>query len=395
MSFLNDSTSEAESPVSFPSFNLDNMESQQDIGIRSMLRELEAIPEPVEVENPNADIIPENLGYRSRAWVLTCNNYTNDHIKKLEQQYEKYGEYLIYGKEVAPRTGTPHLQCYIYFKNARFWRSLKNDLPGFWMQPARGTGVHNQRYCSKSGDFVEKGRCPSDRAEGSRRGGEANKRKWADTLDILKETLDPLGQLVRTTETGEEEVLSIDNQITVCHYRSLESIAKKMRPIPDDLQPGSITATWIFGQPGVGKSHKVRQLIKEANHTLYVKEAGTKWWPNYPVLGTVDVMIEDFDHQQADKFSHLLKIWTDIYAFPCEDKGGNLVIRPNHIYITSNYHPLDLFQGDDKLLKAIMRRLNIIEMHRPDDHVNWNVYEVHSNILVTRMPTAPRQRLQQ
>lgn len=60
--------------------------------------------------------------------------------------------FLIYGREVCPSTGTPHLQGYVEFLNPQRITGIKT-LPGFstsHLEVARGSPDQNITYCSKS-----------------------------------------------------------------------------------------------------------------------------------------------------------------------------------------------------------------------------------------------------
>ncbi len=100
---------------------------------------------------------------RSRAWCFTLNNYT-DAIVESTKAIEC--EYIIFGKEVAPTTGTPHLQGYVYFANPRMMSGVKKLLPGAHLETAKGNEEQNFKYCSKDGNengdsLYEKGIRPS------------------------------------------------------------------------------------------------------------------------------------------------------------------------------------------------------------------------------------------
>lgn len=54
------------------------------------------------------------MEHRSAYWVFTLNNYTDSDIERLESlPYPEY--FVVFGQEVAPSTGTPHLQGFIRF----------------------------------------------------------------------------------------------------------------------------------------------------------------------------------------------------------------------------------------------------------------------------------------
>lgn len=92
----------------------------------------------------------------SRGFCFTINNYTDD---QYEAVLSLRADYLIVGKEVGAN-GTPHLQGYGFWKNKKKFNALKNALPTAHIESAKGTPDDNRKYCSKDGDFVERGTLP-------------------------------------------------------------------------------------------------------------------------------------------------------------------------------------------------------------------------------------------
>ena len=121
-----------------------------------------------------------NLNERSRAFVFTTNNPSSRNTPVLETLGAKY---LIYGRETAPVTGTPHLQGYVYFSNARTLRTVVAKLPGSHVAVARGSCKQNYEYCTKAGDYDEYGEKPLNPEEK----GEEEKERWRRTLSCAKE----------------------------------------------------------------------------------------------------------------------------------------------------------------------------------------------------------------
>ena len=89
---------------------------------------------------------------RSRGWILIWNNYTeSDYLEVLN--YLKTMTQYILGKEIAPTTGTPHLQGFFYNENAIYLSALNNRFPkAVWLK-AKGNEQHNLKYCSKEGHY--------------------------------------------------------------------------------------------------------------------------------------------------------------------------------------------------------------------------------------------------
>lgn len=97
---------------------------------------------------------------KNRAYCFTCNNYDRTDISRVMELTEDHKlEYLIVGYEVGKK-GTPHLQGYMYFHNARHIGPIKKQLQGFHIEIAKGSPQQNKDYCSKDGDIYEHGELP-------------------------------------------------------------------------------------------------------------------------------------------------------------------------------------------------------------------------------------------
>lgn len=87
---------------------------------------------------------------KSRGWCFTLNNYTDTETHQIIE-YCKSKKYII-GKEVG-ENGTPHLQGYIYSKNAIRFSTLKKICSRWHLEKAKGSMEDNRKYCSKEGNF--------------------------------------------------------------------------------------------------------------------------------------------------------------------------------------------------------------------------------------------------
>ena len=84
---------------------------------------------------------------RSRAYVFTLNNYTEEDEKYLQEVLQC--RYIIYGRETAPETGTPHLQGYVYFNSARPFNAVRK-LRKWHIEKAKGDALQNGEYVKKT-----------------------------------------------------------------------------------------------------------------------------------------------------------------------------------------------------------------------------------------------------
>lgn len=93
---------------------------------------------------------------RVRGFVFTLNNYSEEELQEIVSTAQQHCEKYIFGKEIAPTTKTPHIQGYLYWKNAKTISASREMLPLRVAnhEPAKGTPKQNYVYCSKEGDFI-------------------------------------------------------------------------------------------------------------------------------------------------------------------------------------------------------------------------------------------------
>lgn len=117
------------------------------------------------------------LSNQAKRWIFTVNNPTDDeqyNLYTLGESIESEGEdsicsYLIFGDEVAPETGTPHLQGYLCLRTKKRISYLK-EVPGLeraHLELARGTHAQASAYCKKDGSYHEWGSAPAATGTGA------------------------------------------------------------------------------------------------------------------------------------------------------------------------------------------------------------------------------------
>nr|QXP08314.1 MAG: replication associated protein [Arizlama virus] len=258
---------------------------------------------------------------RSRSYCFTLNNYSQEEYEALQNTEAKY---IILGKEKG-ESNTPHIQGYIYFTTVKSLDQLKKLQPRAHWEIAKGNAEQNRTYCSKDGDFWEKGTPPLT----SKQKGEANAERWESAKRAAIE-----GRLD-----------DVPDDIYIKYYRTIKEIKKDNMPhIPDHPD---VTGEWYWGEAGSGKSRTAR----EKHPNSYLKMCN-KWWDGYQNEPTVIIDDVDVNHKVL---GHHLKIWGDRYAFLAETKGGALRIRPQKIIVTSQYS-IDQIWEDEETRAAIKRR---------------------------------------
>lgn len=262
----------------------------------------------------------------AKHWTWTLNNYTaaeEEEIKKWDV------EYLIFGHEKGENQ-TPHLQGYVVFHGRKRLSALKKLQNRIHWAISRGTPQQNRTYCTKEDtNFFEVGILPMT-------GSQKTQHNWAEIKANAK-----AGRLD-----------AIPDKIFIDHYQNLKRIRQDYQIRPKDLP--DVTGTWFHGDPGVGKSFKVR-----STYQIYYDKPCNKWWDGYqdePV-----VLVDDFDLNHK-VLGHHLKRWGDRYSFPAEMKGTTIQIRPTQIIVTSNYTITEIFGEDFVLVQALKRRYKEIKV---------------------------------
>ena len=272
-------------------------------------------------------------GSRSRAWCFTLNNFIahgwdnwRDRLSRLPNV-----KYLVCEEEVG-KEGTPHLQGYVSFINARTFESMSKFFEGFaHLETARGNALDNKKYCTKDNVHVfEIGEPPV-----------CKKVDWELLLNEFENL--PIN-----------EFISKHPKEAIFHYQKLVNLSNaRYQEQPQSCYNGSLGSKnfWIYGAPRTGKSTWARKQCKN----IYLK-ACNKWWTGYNHHYQL-VLMEDFPPYEQTKgaLGQHMKLWADRFTFTAETKGGHLFIHPkDYVFIvTSNYSIEECFgEGDVEAIKG-------------------------------------------
>ena len=259
---------------------------------------------------------------RSRSWVMTINNPTEDD-KALLDALE--AEYMIVGREHFNDPDlTPHFQCYIRWKYAKSFLKMKKMFPKAHIEVAGGGDQHNKKYCSKEEVLIEKGE-PS--AQGKR-----------NDLAVINEII--------------QENPSMD--FVIDNVTSLQAIrtAEKLLVYREPTRRWKTEVLWFYGPTGAGKSRKAYELHPEA----YTAMDTGQWWEGYD--GHEVVIIDDM-RRDFLKFHQLIKLF-DRYPYRVECKGGSRQFLAKTIIVTSCYSPEEMFDTREDI-KQLLRRITKIK----------------------------------
>lgn len=269
---------------------------------------------------------------RQRRFCFTLNNYTEEDITRL-RNWKTSSKYMILGYEVAPTTGTPHIQGYVNFKNAKTFSSIKKSFPKIHLEPAKGTDEDNQKYCSKTTSYEEY--------------GEPLKQGKRSDIDVVRDAVKDGATIKELYEV-------------VTSYQASKFAENYYRVYNERKRTEPPTVVWLYGSTGCGK---------------------TRWaYENYPELNSIQkegihfqgleidhevVLLDDF-RKDFCKFHILLKL-LDMYPMVVNIKYGQCQWRPKIIIITSPYHPEVVYNTREDVKQLIRRIHHIIDM---DDPIN-------------------------
>ena len=168
------------------------------------------------------------MSNRTRNYCYTLNNYTNeeyDTILKLKCKYN------IIGKEVG-ENGTPHLQGFIIFNNAKNFNATKKLFgERAHIEASKGTPYSNFRYCSKDGNYVETGDRPEKVGQGKR--------------TDLKEIKD-------SVSSGSTIKKLLDDDMIVNHQQL--KYAESLEKYYEGRRTWKPIVEWYWGSTGTGKT---------------------------------------------------------------------------------------------------------------------------------------------
>jgi len=258
---------------------------------------------------------------RSRAFCFTVNNYTAEDETRIQAADCVY---LVYGREVAPSTNTPHLQGYIYFSAQRTLTVLKKKLhPTAHFEVAKGSPAQNRVYCVKDGNIFEKGEMP-----------QAGKR-----TDIA--------EMKAAVTAGATMSDLIESATSYQSLKTAELLLKYQKP-PAQRE---VRVSWYWGPTGTGKT---RSAFEECPNA-WVSGKNLNWFQGY--CGQTEIILDDFRGDFCE--FHTLLRYLDRYPVQVEYKGGSAWLKATRIIITSAYPPDHVYRNRTaEDMQQLMRRIH-------------------------------------
>lgn len=310
-----------------------------------------------------AKLEPKKFKITSKSWFLTypkC-GLSKDIVHALltAKRPTKGGVIAVEAHE----DGTPHVHVFLLLvepyqcANARFW-DLEHDDIVYHGNYQKCRNIDDVvKYIKKDGDIKEWGDI-----------------KWEERVAAKKDHRKAKAQsLIDRTKTL-AEVIDEDPTLLFGAHRLKQDLDTYFQSKIKPLKTEGVRGIWVYGLPETGKSHYVQETLEDPAD-LYIKDQN-KWWDGY--IGQKAVLLDDFD-KQGDCLSHYMKRWPDKWPIFGQVKGSSVPLCYERFYVTSNYHPKDIWTEDPVLQAAITRRFKIIHWLGRD-------MELSDTLLVKRPP---------
>ncbi|UNY50604.1 replication associated protein [Chifec virus UA13_1880] len=269
-------------------------------------------------------------GSTVRRFCFTWNNYTPDDLTRVKAFLKEKCKYGIVGEELAPSTGTRHLQGFCNLSKPCRFNTIKKLLSdSIHIEKANGSDEQNQTYCRKAGTWFEEG-TPIKQGQ--------------------RTDLDAVVSTIQSGETNIKTIAELHPTTFIKYVRGIQEYIRLVQPIP-----GRDSPTWVYyywGPTGTGKSRRALKEAREINaDSIYYKPRGL-WWDGYHQQECV--IIDDF--YGWIKYDELLKI-CDRYPYKVQVKGGFEEFTSKRIWITSNVDTDQLYHFIGYKSDAIDRRI--------------------------------------
>lgn len=231
---------------------------------------------------------------RARRFRFTWNNYTEENVELLKQLTKDDCDYIVFGFEKAPKTGTPHLQGYIEFSNPLLGSTAKSRLDPVLKKESKVCLLTCQANHAANAEYCKKDASKDTEAEAKyggkyieithkerRQGKKENviEQKWADVLETVNDGVDFAEFASKHTEIAIKHSSGIQTLIAVTkEAQSKAAMAERMKgaklkPWQQKLEEQLVKpaddrkVTWIYDTVGgKGKTWFVKYML--ANHEV-------------------------------------------------------------------------------------------------------------------------------
>lgn len=285
--------------------------------------------------------------------AITINNPTDEDYQAMTDICQ-LARYAIAADETCPTTGTPHIQAYVALR-----KDKKQRQSGWKKMLPRAHLTFSHRTEKYASDYCKKGEQPKDEWDALEEKGPT----WGLNLRLIFEhgVLDHRG-LDGTTAVLAKAIMEgtvTARQIAKEYPESFVHHARgynELQAIQDEsnFRNWRTTGEWVHGNTGVGKSY-VWENAYDPTQMFVLKGDDKGWQDGYS--GQPIVIIDELRKGQIP-YAMMLKMLGSGPFWLTNRGRAPVPFLAKHIYITSCYHPRDLYNdldGDDSIDQLLDR----------------------------------------
>lgn len=285
-------------------------------------------------------------GQRKRGFCFTVNNYPENIYDHLRSVFEDLNvRYLVCQKEVAPSTGTPHVQGYLYCETMKTIVQIQDCFKKFNVRVAvivaKGNPKQNRDYCTKEGgsDVLELGALPMQGVS-------------KELSEIAFDVVSKRKKLSDVAIENPEMIVRFSKGLQTLYTMSLTGRDGSVQP----------EVHWWYGPTGTGKSRAAFEAYPDA----YWKMSCNHWWDGYE--GQTVVVVDDYRTTMCP-FDYLLRM-IDRYPLRVEVKGGTIPLNATTFVFTAPQRPERMWSlRTEEAINQLIRRITHVKCFQGDGSV--------------------------
>lgn len=306
----------------------------------------------------------EHPGKRARSWCVTINNPQTVGVDNFDFFTIAWpdAQYIV-GQIEQGKSGTPHWQVYVQFKNAKMMKTLKRSFGTAHFEVAKGDAKANRKYCTKCCDTCfdsgKKGFFDDPDCENCLRLSDA---AWEFGTMPQQGKRTDLDDAVDTLKTqGIRAVANEHGSAFVKYHKGFERLAQ-MVSVPEMLSPNKRVVLHL-GTTGTGKTYDA--VTSYPPGEVYVKPPDGHWFDGYACQKLV--VWDDKCSGDGVSVTFMLQC-LDKYRLQAPVKGAFTWLTCEMCIVTSNQHPWLWYKyPTNENYKAMIRRFDKIVLYRSRD----------------------------